>query len=283
MTAGRRVPAAALPVLLAACLVLPGCTLLRVAGAWTQSKGGFTACTPDPRILCEPGSEALAAAAAADLPAALARVTQRQPLVTDPVAGAPPGFAAPLIVYTYASRERYAAHSGAHPLTLGATALQAVHLSPRLLAFAAWRAALLTHELSHLQLMQQLGALRWAGLPGWFHEGLATWVSQGGGAGAVGDDEARQALREGRRFEPEPSQSIFHFKSAGTWGLGPHLYYRQCELFVRHLHDLDGAAFMRMLRAVAGGDDLGPALQAAYGLPLPALWARFLAGLGAPS
>ncbi len=283
MSRARLARLVTLPLLLVAALLLPGCTLLRAANAWTQSKAGFSACTPDPRILCEPGSEALAAAAAADLPAALVAVAQRQPLVVDAQAAAPPGFAAPVTVHTYASRERYATHSGAHPITLGAASLQVVHLSPRLLEFPAWRAAILTHELSHLQWMQQLGALRWASLPGWFHEGLATWVSQGGGAGLVDDDEARQALREGRRFEPEPSQSVFNFKSAGSWGIGPHLYYRECELFVRHLHDVDGAAFARMLRAVAGGEGLAPALQAAYGQPLPVLWTRFLAGLGPPA
>lgn len=279
MTSARLVRAPALPLLLVAALALPGCTLLRVANAWTQSKAGFSLCTADPRILCEPGSETLAANTAADLPAALAAVARQQPAPTVVRDGAPPGFAAPVIVYTYASRERYATHSGADPITLGAASLQVVHLSPRLLEFPAWHQPILTHELSHLQLMQQLGALRWASLPGWFHEGLATWVSQGGGAELVGDDEARQALCEGRRFEPEPSQSIFNFKRAGSWALSPHLYYRECELFVRHLHDVDSAAFTQMLRAVAGGAGLASALQAAYGQPLPALWQRFLGSL----
>lgn len=56
----------------------------------------------------------------------------------------------------------------------------------------------LAHELSHLHLCQQLGLLKMRNLPTWFKEGLATFVSNGGGAQTVSENEAIESIANGR-------------------------------------------------------------------------------------
>ncbi len=76
----------------AACMpLLAGCSLGRNATEAAQVKEGFTQCTPDPRILCETGSEKLALRLQPMLEDALKEVAQAQLA----------GFAAPVQITTY--------------------------------------------------------------------------------------------------------------------------------------------------------------------------------------
>jgi len=68
-----------------------------------------------------------------------------------------------------------------------------VFLSPRCQR-SNTTAAILTHELSHLHFRQILGSAYVTGLPGWFQEGLAVFVSDGGGAEPVSRRDAVAAL-----------------------------------------------------------------------------------------
>ena len=258
-------------VLLVLAASLAGCTVLRVGQAWTASRAGFSACTPDPRILCEAGSEALAKLVVPLLPAAIASVERAQ--------YAP--FAGPIVVYTHVSRASFARHSGATENAAGAVSLGVLNLSPKLLVNPERARGILTHELSHLHLELVMGtrSLAWARLPAWFHEGLATWVSDGGGAETVSPAEARHALREGRGFAPDDSQWLLFPKTATSYGLAPHLFYREAALFVGYLHEADGAAFEKMITAIAARQPFATAVNGAYGVPLAELWQRFLTTL----
>jgi hypothetical protein len=234
-----------------------------------QSEASFKQCTADPRLRCEPGSEAMAASLAPLLPAAVAQVEH--------VHGKP--FTRPVLVYTYATRESYARHGGVRPTSAGVTWPDGVHLSPRLLAQRELRLPILTHELSHLHLTQQMRLLSAATLPSWFLEGMATWASGGGGAEGTSDQGAVYELRSGRHFEPDESQWILFPKRASAYKLRDAMFYRQASLFVGFLHDADPAAFQQLLRSIEARAALGEAVQAAYHRPLRSLWNDFFAQL----
>jgi hypothetical protein len=53
----------------------------------------------------------------------------------------------------------------------------------------------------------------------WFREGLATYASGGGGTETITDEEARQAIRGGRRIIPLASGSLFVQRSIAQDGV----------------------------------------------------------------
>jgi len=250
-------------------LLLGGCTLARVAKAWVQSKSEFVQCTADPRVMCEPGSEALARSIVPLLPETIAIVEKAQFSA----------FAQPIVIYTYATRESFSSHSGALAYADGAVSLSSLNLSPNLLSTPERTKGILTHELSHLNLQLQMGSLAWARVPSWFHEGLATFVSDGGGAETVSAEAAADALRRGKKFQPDDSQWVIFPKSAASYGLGPHMYYRQASLFVGFMRESDPEAFEKMLRAVEARVEFSQAIESSYHEGLPSIWLRFLSSI----
>ncbi|MBC7683949.1 MAG: hypothetical protein H7176_01835, partial [Bdellovibrionales bacterium] len=165
-------------------LSLSGCAMTRAATAWMQSNASFVRCTPDPRILCEPGSESLATSIAPMLPSVISTVEKAQYS----------RFTAPIIIQTYATRESFSKHSGSPDYAEGTVSLGVLHLSPKLLTTPQRTKGILTHELSHLNLLLQMGSLSLSQVPSWFTEGLATYVSDGGGAETATTANAHYAL-----------------------------------------------------------------------------------------
>lgn len=247
-------------------LLLSGCTLARVANAWAQSKSAFSPCTSDPRIMCEPGSEVLAKSIVPLLPDAIAVVENAQFCA----------FASPIVIYTYVTRESFASHSGSPVYAEGAVSLNRLNLSPKLLSTPERTRGILTHELSHLNLQLHMGSVAWARLPSWFHEGLATLVSNGGGAETVSAAEAAVALRNDKRFEPELSPWLLFPKSAVSYGLGPHMFYRQASLFLGFMRDTDPVAFKEMLKAIEDKVTFAQAIKSSYNEEPASIWKRFL-------
>jgi hypothetical protein len=251
----------------AACLpLLAGCTLGRDAIEGAQAKEGFTQCTPDPRILCEAGSEKLALRLQPMLDDALTEVAQAQ-------LG---GFAAPVQVTTYNSVESFTANSGAAHYAQGALGHGSIHFSPTLLDTPGRTHGLLLHELSHLHLYQQIGPLAWGRLPSWFHEGLATAVSGGGGAETFSEVDALYSMASGQCFMPEESAWPLFPKKGASYGLNPHMFYRQAGMFVTYLRSTDPQAFKRLLTAVEARQDFAGAVRSSYGPTLQPQWQQFL-------
>lgn len=206
--------------------------MARATVAGWNADGRFTHCTLDARIECEPGAEAYAKTIAPLLPVAIARVerVQRAP------------FAGPVRVRVYATQRSYSLYSGG-PGGAAKVSLGMVHVSPTLRARPDWMASFLAHELSHLHLGQRAHYLAMLGLPHWFREGYATWVSDGGGANGVARDQA--------------------------------------AMMVDYLARRDRAAFDSMLDGIVAGKRFGTAVRDAYGEPMERLWADFLAELRA--
>jgi hypothetical protein len=243
----------------------------RILLAWVQPTSDFVQCTEGPRIWCEPGAEQVARTIAPLMAQAVA-VVERAHYGS---------FPQPVRVQIYGSRASFARHSAVQPVAYGATGFGAVHLSPRLAEDPpALRAAILTHELSHLHLQQQAGVMAVARLPNWFMEGLPTAVSNGGAAERVSREQAAFALVHGRHFEAEAEGSLFFPRRAPEFNLPWPMYYRQSSMMVDYMKQRDGAAFERLIRDIGAGKAFGASVQAAYGQPLSVLWQDFRADLG---
>jgi hypothetical protein len=124
-------------------------------------------------------------------------------------------------------------------------------------------------------LLLRIGAWSMASLPAWFTEGLATFVSKGGGAEKVNAEQARTALRLGQHFVPNETQFALRPKYGDSFGLSPHMFYRQSALFVAFLQEKDPVAFKRCLNAIAEKHSFKAALDDSYHHSLSLLWDEF--------
>lgn len=254
---------------LAAGIALASCSLARSVAVHLLPFERYGNCTPDPRILCEPGSEDFARAIAPLMRDTIARIERAQ---YGP-------FVRPVRVTTYRSVDSYARWSGG-PQGTGRMAFGEVHLHPRLANFTpATQAALLAHELSHLHLQQRIGDLAMLRLPMWFTEGWPTLVSGGGGAGNVSPQGASYELLHGRHLVPGEARSLLSVGGPSSFGLSEGMYYRQASMLVEYMQRRDGEAFSRLVYAIHEGQGFGPSVRDAYGRPLAGLWQDFRADL----
>jgi hypothetical protein len=221
----------------------------------------------DSRVVYEPGAEAMAAQVAQALPAAIFAVEEGQYR----------RFAEPVRVYVCASKESFRSYSLRVGDAAGFVFNKRLFLSPKLASTPERIPRILTHELSHLHLEQQIGPLKAGGdLPDWFKEGLAVFVSDGGGAENVSEEEARQAIASGRHLEPKTSGSLLFPSDARDYGLTHHMFYRQSSMFVGYLKELDERRFKTFLLAVEDKQPLERAFEDAYGRRLEAAWRDFV-------
>jgi hypothetical protein len=254
-------------LLLLLMISLTGCDLVRAGVAALRSTDDFKPIESDKRVLAEPGAEDLAKQVAGYLPEAIAIVERAQ--VRD--------FTKPVQIYVCASEGSFASHTGASKNASGAVTTK-LFFSKRLAGFPPEQVkARVIHELSHLHFEQQLGAYGYdTHIPAWFQEGLAVVVSNGGGAEKVSEAEAIRALLAGTRFVPEPRGSFFFKKTARSYGLEPHLFYRQASLFVGYLKEISGMQFGLFLLALEDGRDFEKAFRAVYGMTVNDAWQEFL-------
>jgi hypothetical protein len=225
----------------------------------------------------QPGAEDFARDVAALLPAAITRV--------EAVHGRP--FVHPVTVGAYATLEAFMAANGLDSnAPRGVTFLGRVNLSPALNWAERQRLpAILTHELSHAHIQWWIGVNAYIHLPKWFKEGLAVTVSGGGGAEAVSEEEARDAMRRGEqiavdgvgglqdlladiRFDRVPA------KTTPSW-YPVVLAYRQAGMFVTYLRERDGPAFDRMMSAILDGRAFAESVDAGYHDHVRLLWQQF--------
>ncbi len=258
-------------LLLFVMMSVSGCGFVKTGLASLKSTSDFRPLTADSRVLAEPGAEGLAKSVAEYLPEAIATVEKAQYRP----------FAKPVAVYVCRSEESFASHTGLPKEVRGALTTK-VFLSGRLMRpeLRGTAKAILTHELSHLHLQQRLGVYSYnAKLPAWFQEGLAVLVSGGEGAETVSDDDAARAILKGVRFTPETKGSFFFHKSAKSYGLEPHMFYRQASLFVRYLRDLSDIRFGLFVLAIEDGKDFEKAFRSVYDMSINEAWEDFVVQL----
>ena len=248
-------------------LTSSGCSAVRSIFAYYRSTDHFVVYPQDPRVLYEPGAAAFAPEVASALPTAIEKVENGQYLP----------FSAPVRVYLCASDESYYKLTGTKAR---AVVTRKLFLSRTLLAEPPLVPLYLTHELSHLHLLQRLGILRLTNLPAWFKEGLAALVSGGGGAQRVSDSQAIEAINQGHRFVPDEGRGVlasFLFPRYGSyWNLEQQMFYHQAMLFVDFLRKRDNAAFRRLLLDIQSGSPFSVSLSHSYGMSLADLWSLFL-------
>ena len=241
--------------------------------ALLRSDAIFLTSTHDPRVRYEAGAEVNAAIIAAALPQAIATVEK--------VHGEK--FSKPVVVYVCASLKTYQAFTSL-ATSGGAVLNQRLFLSPKAGNTHERLPRVLTHELSHLHFSQRLGDLAWnLRIPSWFQEGLAVFVSNGGGAETVTPEDAALAILQQRHFRPRSSGNVFRrLTGKASDDLPPHLFYRQSGMFVAYLSYHDPKAFRALLETLLDGSDFAGAFRSSYRQEIHALWNGFILQLRDP-
>lgn len=137
----------------------------------------------------------------------------------------------------------------------------------------------LLHELSHLHLRQHLGFWRSYAVPKWFHEGLATLVSGGAGAGRVTEEGSKKRILSGSHFIPADKRIRFGSKTVGELYSGTYRYNHQARMFVEFLMEKNHAAFRVALAEIIAGRKFRNVWEPNYGLNVAALWEEFTKSL----
>ena len=198
----------------------------------------------DDRILYENGAEVLAEETARHLSLALGTIEARQYGT----------FKGPVKIYAFATAKSFSIFSGVPEVLTGASLKYEVFLSGQLLNKMEKVQGILTHELSHVQLSQTLGAIKFnRTLPQWFREGLAIYVADGGGATNATEKETIDKFLEGKHFTPVTEGALFNIKLPATGGLEPKIFYRQSGMFVQFLSQNHPVQFEKLLRGLQEG------------------------------
>jgi hypothetical protein len=245
-------------------LASSGCSVTRSAISSLRSTDHFVPLETDKRVLYEPGAEAFAEQMAALLPQAIEQVET----------GHYRPFVKPVTIHICVSEKSYEKLTGIK--APASVTLKGVFFSPRLVEEQRPLPLYLAHELSRLHLEQQIGKWKFAHLPAWFKEGLATYVSGGGGAQNVTESEAIEAIKAGKHFEPHEKGSIFFRKYGHHWGLSPHMFYRQSMMFIAYLKNIDEEKYRSFLLAIQDGAGFSESFHNAFGVSLAEIWDDFL-------
>ena len=151
-------------------------------------------------------------------------------------------------------------------------------ISPRL-ASSKDRYEIIYHELSHVAMLQNAGLYRHFKTPVWFHEGLAAYISNGGGTGDVTDSAAIREILKGNHFFPLVKDNILSQKSFRN-KLPPWMNYRQSMLFVRYLKEKDAVKFNHLIENMNKRMAFRKAFENAHGISVQEMWKTFLVEIG---
>lgn len=223
-------------------LLMGGCSIVesRVA-RWTTD---FNTLSSDNRIFYEDGTEKLASEAALHLNNALRDVESKQ-------FGE---FTEPVKVYVFATPQSFSKFSGISDKARGASVGNEIFLSSLLQDMPQEVYGMLGHELSHVQLSQNLGVITFnRTLPRWFREGLAIYVSDGGGAPRNYEQETIATFIEGKHFVPESTGVLFNRALNSTADIGPRMFYSQSGMFVIYLANEYPEQFYDLLKGLQSG------------------------------
>lgn len=246
-----------------------GCGLIKVGVAAIKSTDHFIPLESDNRIFYEPNAENLANLVARLFPEAISRIEHEQYK----------SFTKPVVVYVCATKESFSDFTTVSKQARGAVFNGKLFLSPKLAKEPESIQAILTHELSHLHFVQQLGIYKWAKIPSWFQEGFAVNISNGGGAEKTKEADAIKAILKGEHFVPESAGSFFFHKSASSYGLKPHMFYRQSVMFVEYLKNRGKNRFRNFLLAVENGQSFERSFTTTFGMTIQTMWQKFVEDL----
>ena len=257
----------ALAVFALGSIAVQGCAELHEVATALRETSDF-APTSDPRVFAEPGNETLTAATAAAVPGAIRRV--------EDALGGP--FTIPVRIYVCATIDSYKRFTNSERSGGNTTIAKKIFISPKPENTPQRIPAVVTHELTHLHVAQRLGLWRTRGLPSWFSEGLAAFVSGGGGAEGVTEADAAREIRAGHLLTPGYSRN----QTASSFGLPAHLFYRQAAMFIGYLKNRDASAFRHFMTSVEEGTAFQRSFEDAYRADVGTAWGAFVAQLNDP-
>ena len=249
-------------------LVISGCSTVRTAIAMMQTTDNFTLYSERNGLLFqEVDPSPLAMGAEKYLSEAIAVVEMEQYRK----------FAKPIKIYAVSTLHNLRKYCG-YKDVLGCVVNEKLFLSPRILTQPEGTLPrLLTHELSHLHIAQQLSLLQRANVPTWFREGLAVYVSTRNDASAKLDfKEAKTKISQGKAFYPNEEGSLFFQKDNASFHLSRRLFYREAASFVQFLHDADSTGFRDLLLSIQDKQAFSSSFQKCYGVTVDAKWKEFV-------
>ncbi len=257
-----------LPVLLlSSVLIISGCTALKTVLYSFKSTDHFIEHSSDSRVFYESGAEVFAAQVVSELPGAVRKVEQ----------GHFNTFQEHIIIYVCESHESYKTLTGRKAKAI--MHRKKIFLSPAILEQPETMPLYLAHELSHLMMIQKTGGYRYIKIPSWFHEGLAAFISGGGGAHNVTDEEAVNSIINEKHFLPHESAGIRDLVSpryASYWKLDHHMFYRQGMVFVQYLINFNEKSFKTFLLNIQNGNDFSESFHTTFGMTTMEMWDEFV-------
>ena len=242
---------------------LSGCTFAKRCFSVLRSTDNFISHQSDQRVLFEPGADDYADIIVSLLPTAIKQVEERQYRQ----------FAKPVRVYICASRESFIKMAS---VDVPAIVVIKLFLSPKL--FDENNEIInmyLMHELSHLHIRDQLGSYQMSRLPFWFKEGLAVYVSDGGGTHTVTLDEAEKLIKAGKHFVPNTTGGFIFQNNHNDWNLKPQMFYLQSKMFISYLVASNNSAFKQLIVSILDGNNFKKSIEKSYNNNLETLWESF--------
>ena len=158
----------------------------------------------------------------------------------------------------------------------GAVFNEKLFISPRAIETKTLK-SILIHELSHLHFHQYVGNRRYvSNIPPWFQEGLAVYVSGGGGAEKVSYEAAKNSILKEKSFKPNHSGSLIFPKTAFSFGLKPQMFYRQSSMFVSYLSNNYQLEFQEFVAMLFDDVEFKVAFNKAFGKSIDSVWVEFI-------
>ncbi len=263
-------------LLLVGFLVLVAFVLLHTGLIWVfmRPMWGFKAVPGDVHVLYEPGAEALAKELSLSLPLSINQIEKEQFKT----------FKTPVFLYVCGTPSSFAGFTTLVGATAACTSPDCVFVSPILAAKQHNEMiAYITHELSHAHMQQYVGTFAFRlNYPNWLKEGLAAYVSNGGGAGMVSDSQAAALIRSGRVFEPvDNGLDVTEIQSSRFSDLNPfpkpiHMFYRQSMMFISYLKQRDPAKFKQLLESIENGGNFRNCFISIYGQDVKSMFNQFV-------
>jgi hypothetical protein len=262
-----------LVVLLVFCLVNA-----RLIWSFIKPTWGFKALASDVHVLYEPGAEDLAKELSLSLPSSLNQIEKEQ---FKP-------FKTPVFLYVCSTPSSFAEFTILDGATAACTSPDRVFVSPTLATKEhIEKISYMTHELSHAHLQQYMGTFAFRlNYPNWFKEGLAAYVSDGGGAGMVSDRQAAAFICSGRVFEPvdKPAGNrldLIPIQSSRFSDLKPfpkpiHMFYHQSMMFISYLKQRDPAKFEQFVESIENGGNFRNCFISIYGQDVRSVFNQFV-------
>ena len=232
-------------------------------GAFFRSTDHFIELESDNRVLYETDALDIALQVAQNLKDSVNKVEEEQYCP----------FSKPIAIYVCETVKNFAKFTGLNKKIKAAVFNGKIFLSAGLREQPERIQTLTTHELSHLHLIQQIGTLKYVhNIPSWFVEGLAVFVSNGGGAENVSEADAAHAIMYGACFHPDSTGSFLFPKTASSYHLKPHMFYRQSAMFVQFLKEYDSEKFRELLQTIQNETKFEHAFRTSYGRDLDTFW-----------